>query len=194
MELKSKYELIRYFKELGYTKGAEIGVAEGYLSEAMCQTIPNLELWCIDIWHHYRGNRWSGSTERNEHHFKVATERLSKYNTHIMREMSMDAVKKFELYSLDFVFIDANHKFDYVMEDLINWTRRVRVGGMVSGDDYYAFKRDHQDYGGVVEAVNAYTKAHGITFKVTDPLTDKIRDRGAQEQPCYYWTKEVQNG
>jgi hypothetical protein len=55
---------------------------------------------------------------------------------------------------------------------------------MVSGDDYFHFKK-----AGVIEAVDAYTKAHGITFELTDPLTDKIQDRGTQEQPVFYWTK-----
>ena len=103
--MNSKYELLDYFNKLGFKKGAEIGVAEGYFSEAMFKAIPDLELYCVDIWHPYRGNRWSGSRERNESHFKKATERLSKYNTHIIKEMSMDAVKHFKDGSLDFVFI-----------------------------------------------------------------------------------------
>jgi len=184
--LKTKYELITYFKELGYTKGAEIGVAEGIFSEALCQGIPGLELYCIDIWHPYHGNRWAGSYARNEHHYINACNRLSKYNTHVMKQMSMDAVKEFKYESLDFVFIDSNHSFDYVMQDLIEWSKRVRNEGIVSGDDYYEMRN-----GGVIEAVNAYTKAHNISFQLTDPLTDKVKDRNCQEQPCYYWIKET---
>ncbi len=182
----SKYDLIKYFNELGFKRGAEIGVAGGVFSEAMCQSIPGLELWCIDIWHPYRGNRWAGSYLRNENGFKGATERLAKYNTHIMREMSMEAVKKFRDGSLDFVFIDSNHAFDYVMQDLIEWSKKVRVGGIVSGDDYSPMRN-----GGVIEAVDAYTKVHGIKFNLTNPIPNKIRDRGAFEQPVYWWIKEV---
>lgn len=187
----SKYDLIKYFNELGFKKGAEIGVAGGVFSEAMCQAMPGLKLYCIDIWHPYKGNRWSGSRERNENHFKSATERLSKYNAEIMRMMSMDAIKWFKNDSLDFVFIDANHAFDYVMQDLIEWSKRVRIGGIVSGDDYYPFKKNHQNYGGVIEAVDVYTKVHGIKFNLTDPYSKQIRDRGADEQPVYWWIKEV---
>lgn len=182
--MKSKYDLLKYFGELGFTRGAEIGVAEGYFSEAMFRAIPNLKLYCIDIWQPYRGNAWSGSVERNVHHFKSASERLSKYNATLIREMSMDAVKKFKDNSLDFVYIDANHGFDYVMQDLIEWSKKVRVGGIVSGDDYYHFRK-----AGVIEAVDAYTKAHEIKFKLTDPYSDKVIDRGSQEQPSYWWIK-----
>jgi predicted O-methyltransferase YrrM len=151
----------------------------------MFQSIPNLLLFCIDIWQPYKGNAWAGSLERNNNHFKTTTERLSKYNAIIMKQMSIDAVKKFKDNSLDFVYIDANHSFDYVMQDLIEWSKKVRVGGIVSGDDYYNFRK-----AGVIEAVNAYTSAHKIKFNLTDPYPNKITDRGSQEQPSYWWVKE----
>lgn len=181
---KSKYDLLRYLGELKFTKGAEIGVAEGRFSESMFKAIPNLKLYCIDIWNPYQGNRWSGSKERNIHHFKATSERLSQYDATILREMSMNAVKKFENDSLDFVYIDSNHGFDYVMQDLIEWSRKVKSGGIVFGDDYYDFRK-----AGVIAAVNAYTKAHEIEFNLTDPYPDKIIDRGFPEQPNYWWVK-----
>lgn len=182
---KSKYDLIKYFGKLEFTTGAEIGVADGYFSEAMLKAIPNLKLYCVDIWHHYRGNPWSGkSIKRGPTQYKIAKARLSKYNATIIREMSMDAVKRFKDSSLDFVFIDSNHSFDYVMQDIIEWSKKVRVGGIVSGDDYYHFRK-----AGVVEAVDTYTKAHGIKFSLTNPYSEGIRDRGMPEQPVYWWVK-----
>lgn len=183
-QFKSKYNLIEHFASLGFTKGAEIGVSMGYFSEAMFKAIPNLELWCVDIWEPYRGNRWAASKEKNETFFKIAQERLTKYNSHIIKDTSMNAVKQFKPESLDFVYIDANHSFDYIMEDLINWTRIVRKGGIVCGDDYYNFRG-----AGVIEAVDAYTKAHGITFNLTDPYPD-VMDRGFHEKPTFWWVKE----
>lgn len=183
--MKSKYELIKYFAKLGFKIGAEIGVSQGYFSEAMFKSIPNLHLFCIDIWEPYTGNPWSGSRQRNDRHFKIAKEKLSKYNATIIRRMSTDAVKDFTDNSLDFVYIDGNHSFDYVIQDLIEWTKKVKKGGIVSGDDYYPFHK-----AGVIEAVDAYTKAHGIKFNLTNPYPDKIKDRGYQEQPSFYWIKK----
>lgn len=71
------------------------------------------------------------------------------------------------------------------MEDLIEWSKKVRVGGIVSGDDYYHFRK-----AGVIEAVDAYTAAHGIKFSLTDPYSDYLRDREGFEQPSYYWVRE----
>lgn len=184
-KLKSKYDLFKYFAELGYKIGAEIGVAGGYLSEAMFKSIPNLHLYCIDFWQPYHGNPWSGSSGRNDNNYQEAKKRLTKYNATLIRDMSMNAVKRFENDSLDFVYIDSNHSFDYVMEDLIEWSKKVRSGGIVSGDDYYDFRK-----AGVIAAVDTYTKAHGIKLNLTDPKSEKIRDREGFEQPSYWWIKE----
>ena len=73
----------------------------------------------------------------------------------IIRASSMDAVRDFQPESLDFVYIDANHSFDYVMQDIIEWSRRVRKGGIVAGHDYTQ-KKKYEDLH-VVEAVAAYT-------------------------------------
>jgi predicted O-methyltransferase YrrM len=180
----SKFDLIRHFNTLGFKTGAEIGVAQGFVSEFMCKNIPGLKLYCIDAWEWYPHNRWLPKG-RAERHYERAKSRLAPYNAILIKKYSMDAIKDIPDNSLDFVFIDANHDFDHVMEDLINWTKKVRKGGIVSGDDYFVFKG-----AGVIEAVNAYTKAHGITFQLTDPYSINLKDREGFEQPVYYWTKE----
>ena len=182
----SKYDLLKYFGELGFKVGAEIGVSKGYFAEKMFQSIPDLKLYCVDAWKSYKGvRRWMPNQARADSYYKIARETLAPYNAEIIRAMSMDAVRQFEDNSLDFVFIDACHGFDYVMEDLINWSKKVKPGGIVSGDDYYHFKK-----AGVVEAVDVYTKMNHITPSFTDPLPHKIIDRKAFEQPVFYWTKE----
>ena len=185
VHMKSKYQLLTHFKELGFKVGAEIGVSQGHFSEAMLQEIPGLKLYCVDVWKPYHGNRWMPKNNRADVYFEIAKKRLAPYNATLIRKYSMDAVKDFADGSLDFVYIDANHALSYVVEDLREWSKKVRVGGIVSGDDYFHFKG-----AGVVEAVDAYTKEHGITFNLTDPYPDKIQDRGCQEQPSFWWVKQ----
>jgi hypothetical protein len=183
--MKSKYELLNYLKELGYKKGAEIGVSSGYFSEKMFQAIPGLELWCVDSWRRYRGNRFDVIQPKHNIAYQNTVERLKPYKAHIIRKKSTEAMLDIVDSSLNFVYIDANHGYDYVMEDIIGWTRKVRVGGMIIGDDYYLMKK-----AGVVEAVNDYVKYHNINLKVIDPRPYKIIDRNMLEQPTYYWIKE----
>lgn len=183
--MKSKYDLLKHLAELGYTKGAEIGVSEGYFSEKMFEAIPGLELWCVDNWKFYRGNAFGKSQEENDKKYQITVDRLAKYNTHIMRMFSTDAVRLIVPGILfDFVYIDGNHAYDYVMEDIIGWSRKVRSGGMIILDDYYPMRK-----GGVLEACNDYTKYHGIDLQVIDPRPYGIKDRGFNEQPTAYWIK-----
>ena len=62
---------------------------------------------------------------------------------------SMEAVKKIEDGSLDLVFIDADHRYEAVKEDIIAWLPKIRKGGIISGHDY-----DYPRYRGVTEAVD----------------------------------------
>ena len=40
--------------------------------------------------------------------------------------------------SLDFVFIDGNHEYDFVFSDIKNWLPTVKCGGVLAGHDYHA--------------------------------------------------------
>ena len=74
----------------------------------------------------------------------------------------MEAVEDFADESLDFVYIDGNHDFRYIAEDLAEWTKKVRIGGIISGHDYFFTlpkKSARWDVGFVLDA---YIKAYQI--------------------------------
>lgn len=171
--------LASLFAELGYTKGAEIGVQTGQYSIILCKTIPNLKLICIDPWNHLPEKRRAG--KRSEKQYQYCVETLSPYGTTFMRMESMNAVKLVPDGSLDFVYIDALHDFDNAMMDIISWVPKVRAGGMVSGHDYIPF----HDYG-VIQAVDIYTQIHKIEYHITQPdLANKIF-----HIPSWFWVKK----
>lgn len=158
-QLQNRLELAKMFAELGFKTGAEIGVAEANYSVVLLEEIPGLKLYCVDTWEPYSGNRRGGGKEKQHGNYEIAVDKLRKFPNDIIviRDFSMNAVRQIEDESLDFVYIDANHDFDYVMEDLIAWGRKVRPGGIISGHDYYHFTDS-----GVVEAVDAYIKGNNI--------------------------------
>lgn len=167
--------LAALFNELELYKGAEIGVAAADFSTYLCERMPLIELYCIDPWQPYRGNRRGGGLDQQHGNYEIAKKRLAPYNATLIRKMSIDAVKDFEDGSLDFVYIDGNHDFDYVMMDLILWSQKVKTGGVVAGHDYYHFR-----WAGVVEAADAYIKAHSIRQWY---LTN-------EREPTFYWQKQ----
>lgn len=54
-----------------------------------------------------------------------------------IRKPSIEAAKDISDNSLDAVFVDANHEFKYVLEDLYAWYEKVKAGGVMAGDDYW---------------------------------------------------------
>lgn len=147
------------WNELGYTKGVEIGVMKGNYSLEILQRMPNVHLTCIDPWGTYSGR--SITAEQQEKNYVITQERLKPYvdvgRATILKKYSMDVVKDFEDESLDFIFIDGDHTFDFICLDLIFWVPKVRSGGMVAIHDYLAMRR-----GGVIKAIDGYTDCHLI--------------------------------
>ena len=38
---------------------------------------------------------------------------------------------------MDFVFLDAAHDYENVKEDILSWYPKVKVGGWLTGHDYF---------------------------------------------------------
>jgi len=137
----NRTEMAKLLGELGFTKGAEVGVAQGNHSRVLCENIPNLHLDLVDVWDLYDGYR--EYTDRIDRYYKMAVDQLSKYDVKFHKAFSMDAVKNFEDNSLDFVYIDGAHDYKNVAMDVCEWSKKVRVGGIVFGHD---FKRSSGKY------------------------------------------------
>lgn len=174
--------LTRLWAELGYRRIAEIGTEAGRFAEEICRDNPDAKLYCIDPWLAY--NRYADHVrqDRLDHFYAVAQSRLKNYNAELIRATSLEAVQRFKPGSLDAVFIDGNHHFDFVVQDIIAWAPIVRRGGMVAGHDYKPEGAEHTPIPfGVIEAVNGYTHAHKI-----DPWYITKGDKC----PSWFWVKE----
>jgi len=169
----SRNNLAVVFQELGYRKGAEIGVARGEFSELLCRINPNLHLICIDPWETIPNLEEGAYKRKLVREYAETTARLANYNCDIRKLTSQAAVVDIPDGSLDFVFIDGAHTFDDTMFDLLTWTKKVRPGGIVAGHDICMAWR------GVIIAVEAYVRAHDIhSWYCTD-----------EQVPTYFWVQ-----
>lgn len=146
-------------KELGFKIGVEIGTYRGEYAEILFKTIPNLKLFCIDIWKSYKGYKDFGENDLDDAYVD-ANNRLASYRCVIMKDWSMNAVQKFKDEELDFVFIDGNHDFKNCTDDIAEWSKKVRKGGIVAGHDL--FDGDHGLSYGVKYVVPAWCEANRI--------------------------------
>lgn len=153
----SRDDLAKMFSGLGFSRGVEVGTRFGGYAETLVRSNQGLTLTCVDPWEAYnnRTQEWQDAS------YSKAVERLGRFiadgRLEICRKKSMDAVGLFSEQSLDFVFIDGNHDFDYAIEDIIHWSKRVRSGGVVAVHDYHPFCGSDVRY-----AVDAYVASHDI--------------------------------
>lgn len=157
-------DLAKILPELGFKTGVEVGVFRGIYSELLCKANPQMKFYGVDPWESYVINKNDGpvSQELCDFNYKRTCQRMARYNYEAIRKSSMEAVKDFEDESLDFVYIDGNHEYSHVMNDVTEWSKKVRKGGMVSGHDYYRVK-DVGSLMHVKDAVNDYVKANNIS-------------------------------
>jgi hypothetical protein len=174
------------YRRFGQT-GAEIGVAEGKNALNICRAVPNVHLLLVDPWMPYPGNGRARSAEKMEDQWIKCHERLAPYNVTFMRMLSMVAVLQVAPASLDFVYIDGNHRYEYVLSDLECWSAKVKSGGIVAGHDYYAFRG-----AGVVEAVQEHlSRRPNITewFLTDARRVRSMRSDTYHKEQTYFWVK-----
>lgn len=156
----SNYEHNRQdLAELFHGVGVEVGVADGDFAVKMLKNDKVNLLYGVDPYEPHKGytDYTRGTTFNNMK--QHAQEQLFPFTVRhtFIYKYSMDAVKDFKDNFLDFVYIDANHNYKTVMEDITEWTKKVKNGGFVSGDDYTA---------DVEKAVIEYCEANGKYLNV----------------------------
>lgn len=60
---------------------------------------------------------------------------------------------------IDWLYIDADHSYEAVRDDLRAWVPHVKPGGIILGDDY-----GHHSFPGVKRAWDEFEQTHGLTL------------------------------
>jgi len=163
-------DLYEYFNRLGFKTGCEVGVFRGRNARQMFKSIPGLKLIGVEAFDDQPSSTRHKTVPRYERNRKNCYERLRHWDMMMIEKFSEIAVQDIPYESLDFVYIDGDHSYDYVMLDIILYARRVRKGGIVAGHDYispgdYRHKFDIN----VKDAVDDYVRVHKIdTLYITD--------------------------
>ena len=167
--------LIGLLRDRPHETGAEIGVQAGKTTFRLLSALPALRrLYCVDAWLFYpdyeldrvqSDDEWPSQRMLDEDRRTFMGRRLEFRDRIVVLEMlSKWACTYVSDDSLDFVFIDANHLYEYVKEDIRLWLPKLKPGGLMAGHDY--------DYPvpawGVKEAVD---EAFGDAVTLADDYT-----------------------
>jgi len=144
--------LAELFSDVGFNKGVEVGVRQGKFSKVLCEANPNLELCCVDPWVPFN----KITQEKQDAYYQDACTLLAPYNAALIKKPSLEAVHLFEDRSFDFVYLDGAHEFDDIMRDIIEWNKKVKIGGILAS-------HDHSTFPDVARAADAYVMAHNIS-------------------------------
>lgn len=147
--------------------GAEIGVKKGNFSEYLltnwdCEKLISIDPWLEDAAENYL-DKANVDQARHDSFYQAAVARLKNFGerSEIWRMTSVEAAEKVDKHSLDFVYIDARHDYESVLEDLNAWFDKVKPGGIFAGHDY-ADGHFEQGVFGVKKAVDEFFAEKGI--------------------------------
>ena len=119
--------------------GAEIGTLGGENAEHMLKDLNMKKLYLIDPWLDYDGydSYKEGGQKKNLNKFYLKTlRRTNKFKDRVVliRKFSSDALKDVRE-KLDFIYIDGNHDYKFVKEDMKNYYKKLKKGGILAGHD-----------------------------------------------------------
>ena len=159
--------LLELLKTRKHSVGCEIGIHTGETTDFLLRNLPNIETYyAIDPWKIYK--MYNGSMYRKPSNkiyksmkaaFKKYCEVIKPFENKVVtyKMTSVDASRYIPENSLDWVFIDANHEYEYIKENLRIWSAKVKPGGLVSGHDY------GNKWKGIKKAVNEFVPLNKLS-------------------------------
>lgn len=138
-----------------WKRGAELGVSDGRTHLFLLENCPQLELIGVDVWDlagiklgptasnercrciycaETKAGRRSSTVQERERLVRAGSVRWGRST--IYKMTTVDAAKKVEYASLDFVFVDADHSMEGVRDDIAAWRPKLKSTGWMIGHDF----------------------------------------------------------
>ena len=138
-EIIDQFDGPAHFVEIGSFKGR----SSSYMAVEIANSKKQINFDCVDTWQgspeHQQGAANEDRDVINNSLYQSFIENMKPVEGYYSakRMTSVEAAKTYEDQSLDFVFIDADHSYESVKEDIIAWFPKVKYGGIISGHDYH---------------------------------------------------------
>jgi len=144
---------------------AEIGIRIGHWAVKFLTKYPSVKRYiCVDPWTIYPdktekenalifGKNWN-TQEKQDYAYDKFCKAIAPFRDKIveLHTFSHEAAPLVEDNSLDIVYIDADHTEEAVAEDIKLWYPKLRLHGLMAGDDYR--EPGNRDEWGVRQAVD----------------------------------------
>ena len=138
--------------------GTFLGRSLSYLAVEIINSGKNIRLDAVDTW---EGSPLESCQQQqtevmNKTLYDDFLKNIEPVKDHInvVKSDSVEASKLYEDESLDFIFIDASHHYEFVKADIQAWYPKLKKGGYIGGHDYDPPSRTPNGIHGVFQAVN----------------------------------------
>jgi len=139
MQLKTRNNFVDLINKKSLKKGIEIGVQNGNFSDVLLRSTLQ-KLYLVDCWDYQpQGYVDGANVDQNRQNLIYNNIKIKYQNNkrvNIIKDFSINASSLFPDNYFDFVYIDANHSFEAVMQDLESWYPKVKLNGVIAGHDY----------------------------------------------------------
>jgi len=119
---------------------AEVGSWKGLSASVLARVVKanHGHIYAIDHWEGVLGSSQDSRAKSEDVYciFRENMRRLGGWDiVHPMVMKSAEALRIFNDETLDFVFIDADHRYKAVKRDIVGWWQKLKTGGMICGHD-----------------------------------------------------------
>jgi len=154
--------------------GVELGMYIGELTTMLWNTGAFRSLYGVDLWEGgYDPGDLASQTDMKKAE-SVARKRVEGISgIHLLKMSTLDASN--ELGKVDFVYVDANHTEEAVLEDITAWVPNIKKGGWLAGHDY-----GRPNHPGVKTVVDRLFGAPDLQFQDTSwavQITEDVMER-----------------
>lgn len=158
MEIKSRNELPNLLRHFGLPLVmVEVGVERASFATDLLKN--GIEkIYCVDSW---EGDEYVPQ-KIHDRNYDEAIRNLSQFDSSmyvILRGRSSKMHKQIPNKSIGLLYLDGNHSYENVREDLENYSPKLVSGGIISAHDYV-------NIDGVRHAINEFSDLHGLTVYI----------------------------
>lgn len=141
--------------------GTWLGQSASFMAAEIINSGKKIKFDCIDTWQGSAEHQGNNEIQNNTL-FESFLKNINpvKHIINPIRASSLEAVKTYKDLSLDFVFIDAAHDYENVIQDIRAWYPKVKKGGILAGHDY------HPNWSGVIQAVNTFLTEQKLNLNI----------------------------